>query len=75
LTKSKDFPVKCLHRHKSNASPQPLPSLKEGAKAETETASTPTSKGTPPSTQEASPTRGRFFFNKYLKSVWVDEDL
>jgi len=69
LRKSKVFPVKCLHRPKNNASPQPLPSFQEGAEAETETAGTPTSKGTSPSTQEASQSTRRFFFYKYLKSI------
>jgi len=59
----------CLHQHKTNASSKPLPPFQEGAEAEIETASTPTSKGTSPSTQEASPTRGRFLFYKYLKTL------
>jgi len=69
LRKLKDFPAEYLHQHKTNASSKPLPPFQEGAEAEIETASTPTSKGTSPSTQEASPTRGRFLFYKYLKSL------
>jgi len=51
----------CPHQHKTNASSKPLPPFQEGAEAEIETASTPTSKGTTPSTQEP-PLKGRFFF-------------
>jgi len=69
LRKLKDFPVEYPHQHKTNASSKPLPPFQEGAEAEIETASTSTSKGTSPSIQEASPTRGRFLFYKYLKSL------
>jgi len=69
LRKLKDFPVEYPHQHKTNASSKPLPPFQEGAEAEIETASTSTSEGTSPSTQEASPTRGRFLFYKYLKSL------
>jgi len=69
LRKLKDFPVEYPHQHKTNASSKSPPPFQEGAEAEIETASTPTSKGTSPSTQEASPTWGRFLFYKYLKSL------
>jgi len=55
-------------KNQSNEHSKLATPFQEGAEAETETASTPTSKGTSPSTQEASQSTRRFFFYKYLKS-------
>jgi hypothetical protein len=52
----------CPHKHKTNEHSKLAASQQKGAKAQTETASTPTSKGTSPSIQEKALLKECFFF-------------